>query len=57
MRSNVGAGLLAKAAVNSPEMNGEPHIRASTDNQEDTANGLLDFCKIGYLCRPVAELT
>ena len=58
MRSNVGAGLLAKAAVNSPKVKRETHHpRASTDNQEGTANGLLDFWKIGYLCRPVVGLT
>ncbi len=44
MRSNVGASLLAMTAVNSPKVKSETHhTRASTDNQEGTANGLLDF--------------
>jgi hypothetical protein len=44
MRSNVGASLLAMTAANSPKVKSETHhTRASTNNQEGTANGLLDF--------------
>ncbi len=41
--------MLAKAAMNSPKMKSETH--------HTRTNGLLDFCKIGYLCKPAAELT
>jgi hypothetical protein len=44
MRSNVGASLLAMTAVNSPKAKSETHhTRASTDYQEGSASGLLDF--------------